>query len=498
MESALFVVRLVLAATFMVAAIAKLADPQGSENAISSFGLPGTLARPLRLALPLAELTVGLLLLLNFSAWIGGLLAFALLLTFTTAIAVSLARGRRPDCHCFGQLHSAPVGRSTLVRNALLLAGAGLIVWQGRESPGLNALEWTNRLSWSETVGLISAAVLLFVLAVEGWIILRLFRQHGRLLLRLDQIESRLAADGAEGLSAASPESGLPIGSAAPSFELPLLSGDRISLEQLLQARKPVVLLFSDPNCVPCDMLLPQLEHWQHDHADKITIALVTRGSVEENRKKLAGHELSNVMLQKDREVAEAYGSPGTPSAVLVRADGSIGSYLVIGPEAVASLAAHATTAIHNGHDRNGHATHHTLKIGEPAPELRLPDLSGRLVELSDFAGRDTLVLFWNPACRFCDQMLPALKAWEENKKPGDPELLVVSAGSAEVNDAMRLRATVCLDNRFHTGNAFGAQGTPSAVLIDGQGRIVSEPVMGASEVLALVSRTRHVEVSRS
>jgi len=314
----------------------------------------------------------------------------------------------------------------------------------------------------------------------------------------LDQIESRLAADGTEGLSAASPESGLPIGSAAPSFELPLLSGDRISLEQLLQARKPVVLLFSDPNCVPCDKLLPQLEHWQHDHADKITIALVTRGSVEENRKKLAGHELSNVMLQKDREVAEAYGSPGTPSAVLVRADGSIGSYLVIGPEAVASLAAHATTAIHNGHDRNGHATHHTLKIGEPAPELRLPDLSGRLVELSDFAGRDTLLLFWNPACRFCDQMLPALKAWEENKKPGDPELLVVSAGSAEVNDAMRLRATVCLDNRFHTGNAFGAQGTPSAVLIDGQGRIVSEPVMGASEVLALVSRTRHVEVSRS
>src|SRR5262249_43464272 len=158
-----------------------LADPQGSENAISSFGLPRTLGRPLRLALPFAEITVGLLLLLNFSAWVGGLLAFALLLTFTTAIAVSLARGKRPDCHCFGQLHSAPVGPLTVVRNALLLAGAGLIVWRGRESPGLNPLEWTSSLSWPQTAGLISAAALLFVLTVEGWIILHLFRQHGRL-----------------------------------------------------------------------------------------------------------------------------------------------------------------------------------------------------------------------------------------------------------------------------------------------------------------------------
>jgi hypothetical protein len=34
----------------------------------------------------------------------------ALLVLFIVAIAVTLARGRKPDCHCFGQLHSKPIG----------------------------------------------------------------------------------------------------------------------------------------------------------------------------------------------------------------------------------------------------------------------------------------------------------------------------------------------------------------------------------------------------
>ena len=36
-------------------------------------------------------------------------------------------------------------------------------------------------------------------------------------------------------------------------------------------------------------------------------------------------------------------------------------------------------------------------KVGEPAPEVALPDLEGQSVELEDFRGEETLVLFWNP-----------------------------------------------------------------------------------------------------
>ena len=32
---------------------------------------------------------------------------------------------------------------------------------------------------------------------------------------------------------------------------------------------------------------------------------------------------------------------------------------------------------------------------------------------LEEFRGRETLVVFWNPGCGFCERMLPDLKAWE-------------------------------------------------------------------------------------
>jgi hypothetical protein len=59
---------------------------------------------------------------------------------FVAGISFNLARGRKPDCHCFGQLHSAPVGWTTLLRNGVLAAVAGFILWEGREGAGPGAL----------------------------------------------------------------------------------------------------------------------------------------------------------------------------------------------------------------------------------------------------------------------------------------------------------------------------------------------------------------------
>src|SRR2546430_9230241 len=85
-------------------------------------------------------------------------------------------------------------------------------------------------------------------------------------------------------------------------------------------------------------------------------------------------------------------------------------------------------------------------KIGEPAPDFSLPDLSGQTVSLSDFRGNKTLVLFWRPSCGFCQRMLTDLKAWEANPPEGVPRLLVVSTDSVESNQAMGLHSPVVLD----------------------------------------------------
>lgn len=125
-------------------------------------------------------------------------------------------------------------------------------------------------------------------------------------------------------------------------------------------------------------------------------------------------------------------------------------------------------------------------KIGDVAPALVLPDLTGKMVDLADLRGRSTLVLFWNPGCGFCERMLPELKAWEAQSPEGAPQVLVVSTGSVEVNQAMGLRSPVVLDQSFTAGSRFGANGTPMAVLVDAQGKIASELAAGAPGVLAL------------
>jgi uncharacterized membrane protein YphA (DoxX/SURF4 family) len=140
MEIALFVARVLLAVVFVVAGLAKLADRAGSRRAIVDFGVPGWLAPPLGVLLPLAELAVAGALIPRASAWSGALGALGLLLLFVAGIGVSLARGRRPDCHCFGQLSSAPVGWATLLRNGVLAALAGFVVWQGRLTLGPSAV----------------------------------------------------------------------------------------------------------------------------------------------------------------------------------------------------------------------------------------------------------------------------------------------------------------------------------------------------------------------
>ena len=65
-------------------------------------------------------------------------------------------------------------------------------------------------------------------------------------------------------------------------------------------------------------------------------------------------------------------------------------------------------------------------------------------------------------------------------------KLLIVSTGTVEANQALGLASPTVLDEGFKTGRAFGASGTPSAVLVDAQGRIASAVSVGGPNVLAM------------
>jgi len=82
--------------------------------------------------------------------------------------------------------------------------------------------------------------------------------------------------------------------------------------------------------------------------------------------------------------------------------------------------------------------------------------------------------------------MLPEIKQWEANRPEGAPRLLFVSAGTQEANREMGLASMVVLDQQFAVGRAFGASGTPSAVLVDAEGQVASGVAVGAPAVLEL------------
>ncbi|MGI8580043.1 MAG: TlpA family protein disulfide reductase [Solirubrobacteraceae bacterium] len=330
MAALLLIARLLLAGLFGVAGGAKLADRDGTRVALEEFGLKRFLS-PAALLLPLAELSVAALLLPAVTARWGGVLALALLSVFSIAIAGALRRGETPDCHCFGQLRSAPTGRVTLVRNAVLAALAAFVVVAGWGDGGASSVRWLGDLSSAGVVALVGGVVLVLLCAVGGALFLTLLRQHGRLLLRVEELEAGLS------------------------------------------------------------------------------------------------HEL-------------------------VVSDG-------------------------------------------PARGLVFPDLDGRRVDLDALEGEETLLLFWNPDCGYCDRALPDLREWEEAAE-GARRLLVVSSGSAPANRALGLRAPILLDPGFIAPPAFGASGTPSAVLLDERGRIASEVAAGADEVLDLLGARPRAEVA--
>ena len=116
-----------------------------------------------------------------------------------------------------------------------------------------------------------------------------------------------------------------------------------------------------------------------------------------------------------------------------------------------------------------------------------LPAIEGGEVELAAPRPAGAVVLFWNPDCGYCRQLHPALRAWEEERQAGAPDLIVVSSSSADSLTAEGFRSTVLQDAAGTAMEAFGAGGTPMAVRIDAEGLVASRLAAGGDAVLALL-----------
>lgn len=182
------------------------------------------------------------------------------------------------------------------------------------------------------------------------WLAYHLLRQNGRTLLRVEALEaeldilvSTLEKTGAPKLGDRSlarsriNRNGLTPGTFAPSFTLPRVDGGELSLDDYKGRR--VLLVFSDPDCGPCDALAPRLEQLAKTAAD-LSVVMVSRGDPERNRTKVALHGLTfPVVIQEGWQLSRQYAKFATPIAYLIDAEGRIAAGVAMGVDAILALA---------------------------------------------------------------------------------------------------------------------------------------------------------------
>jgi peroxiredoxin/uncharacterized membrane protein YphA (DoxX/SURF4 family) len=364
-ELGLLASRLLLAFVFLLAGATKLVDPVGMRRTWIAFGFPAVLARPIVVLLPVFELAVGVLLLPRSLAWYGAWGALGLIASFAMAIGLAMARGRKPDCRCFGRVHSGPVGWRTLARDGVLGLCAAWLASRRPGRLGPDAWAWLTALSGDERkAALVGAAAMVFLF----------FRLLDRSRPQSEPIESQKDWNGeeedpvreerpapvrrpkpAQGPApaprpvtvedAAPPKPppqgiGLPAGTPAPEFELPGLTGQKRSLQWFRAQGQDLLLVFSSPYCEPCHALAPKLARWTREMEGILNIVVVSRGSVRDNLAKFKDVDPARILLQRGFEISEAYDCTATPTAVVVGADGLIRTELAVGREAIQKLVA--------------------------------------------------------------------------------------------------------------------------------------------------------------
>jgi peroxiredoxin len=133
---------------------------------------------------------------------------------------------------------------------------------------------------------------------------------------------------------------GLKAGTRAPEFCLPRIDGGHLSLTDFRGQR--VLLVFSDPDCGPCDELAPHLQELHEQRAD-LQVLVVSRRAAEATRDKAARLGLTfPIVLQKQWEISLKYAMFATPIGYLIDERGILASDVAVGVGPILALVGEA------------------------------------------------------------------------------------------------------------------------------------------------------------
>jgi methylamine dehydrogenase accessory protein MauD len=116
---------------------------------------------------------------------------------------------------------------------------------------------------------------------------------------------------------------GLPLYADAPDWEASDQRGARLTSAAL--KGRPLVVVFADPDCRPCQRLMPELRTFSEKHREQINVVVIASDDEQANRDMIDRYLLQiPVLHQRDSELKSKFGVTATPFAYFIDREGRI------------------------------------------------------------------------------------------------------------------------------------------------------------------------------
>ncbi|HBG28855.1 MAG: hypothetical protein A2Y10_00600 [Planctomycetes bacterium GWF2_41_51] len=115
---------------------------------------------------------------------------------------------------------------------------------------------------------------------------------------------------------------------------------------------------------------------------------------------------------------------------------------------------------------------------GFNAPMFNGTELSGKAINLNDYAGENLLLVFASPGCPHCKKKVPLLNSIVQD---GDLKVVMVISANAEqateFKQKYEAKFDIIPDSEYKISQTYGIRSVPQGFLIEGEGTIISSTI---------------------
>lgn len=338
----------------------------------------------------------------------------------------------------------------------------------------------------------------------------RLTKRYGRVLLQLEAMEDQERPNGAAAMAASEAESpvaeelrqqqllferGMPAGSVAMNFELTSLAGEPVTLTAFRGSR--VLLIFISAESIPSISMLPGIAQLSNIlSSEMLSPIIIASGDVEQIDALIQDNGITlPVLLQTTNEASQLYYVDTTPVAYLVDEDGITVLDRIDGPQSILGVLASAGLGVpapqtDTTSSEPVYAPRLAVpRIGDPFPAIDLPLLDGGRLTNDDLFGIETLLVFFDPHCVPCLDLLPDLARVQAN--PTLPNVVMITRRDGELTrnlqEAVEMPYPIARQEHWDLSRHLGVLAVPVAWLIHRDGCLAAGPAVGQEAVQQMI-----------